>query len=144
MPPLRVVLDNNVVVSALLFPSGRLSWLLAAWQTSHIVPLATWETIAELRRVLGYRKFDLSLGRQIGAIRQYQLWCEMVVITDPPKVPDCRDPGDRPFLELATAAQAHALVTGDNDLLTMAPVFAVPIITSTTLRARLERSIDDG
>ena len=138
MPPLRVVLDNNVVVSALVFPSGRLSWLSQAWQLSDLVPIASRETIAELRRVLGYRKFDLSLTRQIGTMRQYQLWCEMVTIAEPPEVPDCRDPRDRPFLELALYAQADALVTGDGDLLALAPVFAVQIITPATLRSRLE------
>ena len=138
MPPLRVVLDNNVVVSALVFPSGRLSWLVQAWQSSDIAPIASWETIAELRRVLGYRKFDLSLSRQIGAMRQYQLWCEMLAIGEPPDVPECRDPRDRMFLELAVAGQADALVTGDNDLLALAPVFAVPIITAAALRNRLQ------
>ena len=140
MPPLRVVLDNNVVVSALVFPSGRLSWLSRAWQSSDLAPIASWETIAELRRVLGYPKFGLSLSRQIAAIRQYQLWCEMAMLGEPPDVPDCRDPRDRPFLELAAAAQADALVTGDGDLLALAPVFSIPIITPAALRARLEHN----
>ena len=139
MPPPRVVLDNNVVVSALVFPSGRLAWLSQAWQSSELTPIASWETIAELRRVLGYRKFGLSLSRQIGAMRQYQPWCEMVVVGEPPDVPECRDPRDRMFLELAVAGQADALVTGDGDLLALVPVFAVPIITPAELRARLER-----
>lgn len=141
MPPLRVVLDNNAVVSALVFPSGRLSWLIQAWQSSELAPIASWETIAELRRVLGYRKFDLPLSRQIGAMRQYQLWCEMVTITEPPDVPDCRDPRDRPFLELAVAADADALVTGDGDLLALAPVFAIPIITPAALHSRLQEQL---
>lgn len=137
MPPLRVVLDNNIAVSALVFTEGRLSWLPMAWQASDIVPLASWETIEELRRVLGYRKFDLSLSQQTGAMRRYRPWCEMVIITEPPEVPDCRDPRDRPFLELAADAQADALVTGDGDLLALAPVFAVPIITPAALRTHL-------
>jgi len=138
MPPLRVVLDNNVVVSALVFPSGRLSWLSQAWQLSDLVPLASRETIAELWHVLGYRKFDLSLSRQIGAMRRYHPWCEMVTITEPPEVPDCRNPRDRPFLELAAFAQADALVTGDGNLLALAPAFTIPIITPAALRTRLE------
>lgn len=142
MPPLRVVLDNNVVVSALVFPSGRLSWLRQAWQSSDLAPIASWETIAELRRVLGYRKFDLSLSRQIGAMRQYQPWCEMVTIAEPPDVPDCRDPKDRPFLELAAAADADALITGDGDLLALASVFAIPIVTPAALRCSLERGVE--
>jgi putative PIN family toxin of toxin-antitoxin system len=142
MPPLRVVLDNNVVVSALVFPSGRLSWLRQAWQSSALAPIASWETIAELRRVLGYRKFDLSLSRQIGAMRQYQPWCEMVMVGEPPDVPECRDPKDRMFLELAVVGRADALVTGDGDLLELGPVFAIPIVTPAALRCRLERGVE--
>ena len=137
MPPLRVVLDNNVVVSTLLFRRGVLSWLRLAWQASDFVPLASRETLAELRRVIGYRKFGLSHHDQVRAMRRYRPWCEMVTITEPPDVPDCRDPRDRPFLELAAAAQADALVTGDGDLLVLVPVFFVPIITPAALRSRI-------
>ena len=137
MPPLRVVLDNNVVVSTLLFRRGVLSWLRLAWQASDFVPLASRETLAELRRVIGYRKFGLSHHDQVGAMRRYRPWCEMVTITEPPDVPDCRDPRDRPFLELAAVARADALVTGDGDLLALTPVFFVPIITPAVLQARL-------
>ena len=56
----------------------------------------------------------------------------------PPVVPDCRDPSDKPFLELALAGQADALVTGDGDLLALAPVFPIPIITPAVLKQRLD------
>ena len=137
MPPLRVVLDNNVVVSTLLFQHGALSWLRLAWQASEFVPLASPETLAELRRVIGYRKFALSHDDQVRAMRRYQPWCEVVTIDQPPDVPDCRDPNDRVFLELALFAQADVLVTGDRDLLALAPAFPIPTITPAALRARL-------
>ena len=138
MPPLRLVLDNNVVVSTLLFPSGRLSWLRLAWQASEFVPLASSTTLFELRRVISYPKFRLPSHRLALTMNQYRPWCEMVTIVDLQDVPECRDPRDRPFLELAVAAEADALVTGDGDLLALAPVFAVPIITPTTLRSWLQ------
>ena len=138
MPPLRVVLDNNVVLSALLFPHGRLNWLRLAWLESVLMPLASLETLSELRRVIRYRKFGLSYNDQDRAMHRYSPWCEMIAIDEPPEIPDCRDPRDRMFLELAVAGQADALVTGDGDLLSLAPVFAVPIITPTELMARLE------
>ena len=52
-------------------------------------------------------------------------------------MPNPRDPNDRPFLELAIAGNADALVTGDNDLLALAPDFPVPIITPRELMERL-------
>jgi uncharacterized protein len=57
---LRVVLDTNIVLSALLFKSGRLAWLLPAWQEYRVVPLVCRDTLDELLRVLDYPKFRLS------------------------------------------------------------------------------------
>lgn len=137
MPPLRVVLDTNVLVSALLYPAGALSWLRPAWQSSDLLPLATKDTLRELWRVLGYPKFTLNARNRADLIRPYTRSCQMVVITQPSAVPECRDPNDRIFLELALAASADALVTGDRDLLTLRPVFSIPIITPAELRSRL-------
>ena len=52
-------------------------------------------------------------------------------------VPQPRDPNDRPFLELALAGHADALVTGDNDLLVLADEFSIPIITPRELKELL-------
>ena len=66
-------------------------------------------------------------------------------MTNPVVVPDCRDPLDRPFPELALAARADALLTGDKDLLVLAEVFQVPILTPAAFRIRLRGpSIEGG
>jgi predicted nucleic acid-binding protein len=45
-------------------------------------------------------------------------------------VPPCRDPHDLPFLRLAVAGKAKALVSGDRDLLTLAGARGVcPILS---------------
>ena len=138
MTPPRLVLDTNVLVSALLFPSGRVSWLRHAWGADRIRPLAGRETTGELIRVLGYPKFRLSEADRQDLLEDYLPFCETVVIPDPPPaVPDCRDPFDRPFLELAIAAGADALVTGDADLQALADVFAVPLLTPAGLKRQL-------
>ena len=64
-------------------------------------------------------------------------WCETVGVVQSLAVPECRDPADRPFLELAVSAGAHAMVTGDADLLALASVFPIPIITVAELRQRV-------
>ena len=138
MPLLRIVLDTNVLISTLVFRSPSVSWLLSAWQSVLLIPLATHDTIAELERVLRYPKFNLLPGQPELLVADYRPWCEIITVAEPPDVPHCRDPRDCPFLELAAFAQADALVTGDGDLLALAPMFAVPIITPATLRSRLE------
>lgn len=138
MTPPRLVLDTNVLISALLFPSGRVSWLRHAWGTERIRPLAGRETAAELIRVLAYPKFRLSDADRQDLLEDYLPFCETVAVPDPPPaVPECRDPFDRPFLELALAARADALITGDEDLLALAGRFAVPILTPATLKQQI-------
>ncbi len=134
MIPRRVVLDTNVILSTLVFTSGSLGWLRQLWKTGVVVPLISWDTIAELQRVLLYAGFGLSDHERRALFLEYRSWCEMIFISQPPPVPECRDPSDMPFLELALAGRANALVTGDHDLLALAPMFAVPIITPDELR----------
>ena len=137
MTGLRLVLDTNVLLSALLFPTGSLSWLRHAWQSEAILPLASRKTTAELLRVLHYPKFRLTGDEREDLLSDYLPWCETVIVSKPPTVPECRDAADRPFLELALAGQADALVTGDHDLLALASVFSVPILTPNATRVRL-------
>ena len=138
MTPPRLVLDTNILVSALLFHSGRLSWLRGAWSSGRIRPLAGRETTAELIRVLGYPKFRLSEADRQDILEDYLPFCETAAVPDPPPaVPECRDPFDRPFLELALAARADALVTGDADLQALSDAFVVPILTPAGLKRQM-------
>ena len=137
MTSLRLVLDTNVLLSALLFPDGHLSWMRQSWRSRHCVPLASRLTTTELLRVLTYPKFGLDAEEREHLLADYLPWCEPVTVSQPPTVPECRDPFDRPFLELALYANADALVTGDNDLLSLASVFSIPILTANELKDRL-------
>ena len=75
-------------------------------------------------------------------LNDYIPWCEEVPIPPALDVPNSRDPNDRPFLELALAGNADALVTGDNDLLVLANEFSVPIITPRELRENYQPIVE--
>lgn len=138
MKPPRIVLDTNVLLSALLFHAGALSWLRLAWQSEAIHPLASHDTTTELIRVLSYPKFKLSSDEREDLLGDYLTWCETVTVPNKIKLPDCRDPFDRPFLALALTAKADALITGDKDLLALSNLFAVPILTPAAFRDRMQ------
>lgn len=117
----RVVLDTNVVLSALLFGGGPAARVRAGWQSNRFVPLASTATAQELVRVLGYPKFKLSAAEKEELLADFMPWVQVVRVPDPlPAVPACRDPLDLPFLHLAVAGRARALVSGDRDLLVLA------------------------
>lgn len=119
--PPHVVLDTNVVLSALLFGGGLPGRVRLGWQAGRFVPLASTATAAELVRVLAYPKFKLSAGEQEELLADYMPWVQVVRMPNPPPAaPACRDPFDLPFVHLAIVGKARALVSGDRDLLAMA------------------------
>lgn len=134
----RWVLDTNAVLSALIRPGGVSGRLRLAWQSQRFVPLVSRATAAELIRVLAYPKFKLTPDEQHDLLADYLPWAEAARIPEPPSTtPACRDPHDLPFLQLALATRADALVTGDADLLVLAPVRKLAIITPAQAIARL-------
>jgi putative PIN family toxin of toxin-antitoxin system len=123
--PLRVVLDTNVVLSALVFGGGLPGAVRLAWQSGALRPLASAATVQELVRVLAYPKFRLSAPEQEELLADYLPYVQTVRIPNPPPVvPACRDPFDEPFMQLALAGRARVLVSGDRDLLVVADAFA--------------------
>ena len=121
---MKLVLDTNVVLSALVFGGGPAGRLRLCWQQAAFVPLVSTATAQELMRVLAYPKFRLSKFDQDELLADYLPYAQPVCIPQPPPtVPDCRDPLDVPFLHLAVVGQAQWLVSGDKDLLALAAQF---------------------
>lgn len=139
MPP-RVVLDTNVLLSALAFRHGRVAWLRPAWQAGRFVPLASRDTVSELIRVLNYPKFHLDLAEQEALLADFLPYAETVPVDPRPEgLPALRDADDRPFLALARAADADALVSGDDDLLAVRDeVLPLAILSPADFAAWLE------
>lgn len=107
---IRVVLDTNVVLSALLFTSGRLAWIRRAWQREQVQPLVCKETASELLRVLAYPKFKLTAEDRQDLLEDFLPYADVVELPQPwPSLPVCRDEKDQVFLVLAQVGQADAL-----------------------------------
>lgn len=134
----RVVLDTNIVLSALLFGKGRLAWSRQAWQHQQLQPLVCKETVSELLRVLAYPKFMLSAAEQQDLLADFRPYTEVAELSDPwPDLPVCRDGKDQVFLVLAHEAKAELLVTGDADILAMRDAFPGLILTADELADRM-------
>lgn len=124
----RVVLDTNVVVSALLF-RGETSRLHALWKKKAFSIAASKEIVAEYVRVLAYPKFKLTEGEIKGIIQEELLpFIEPIVVTG--KFDGvCSDPDDDKFLACAHAAKADAIVSGDGHLLSLKKFKSCLIVT---------------
>ena len=134
----RVVLDTNVVVSALVFAHGRAIPLREAWQGGRVEPVITKATLDELIRVLAYPKFKLVTEEQHELLADYLPYCRTVTIpARPPRMPACRDPWDAPFMQLAIVGKADFIVTGDQDLFDVKSKRLGPIVTMQAFLATL-------
>lgn len=117
----RVVIDTNVVLSALVFAGGPVAALRLAWQQQRCLPLVSTATAHELIKALAYPKFKLDRAEQEELLADYLPYTQTVLVPlPPPAVPACRDALDLPFLHLALAGGAQALITADKDLLALA------------------------
>jgi putative PIN family toxin of toxin-antitoxin system len=125
---IRVVLDTNVLVSALLF-AGPIGRLVSLWRERRIVLLLSKDVFIECLRVLAYPKFKLS-GEEIKAlVEEYVLpFAEMVTVAEA-SVVIREDPADDKFLALAAAGRAHDIVSGDKHLLALREYRGVKIVT---------------
>ena len=128
----KVVLDTNILVSALLF-KGELAGIVDLWKTGKIVPMLSKEMFVEFRTVLEYPKFFLT-GQEIKVIIEEEVlpFFEITETTD--RINGvCRDPDDDKFISCAVSASADFIVSGDKDLLDMGKYKSVRIISASVL-----------
>lgn len=113
---LKVVIDTNVFVSAILFP-GEINRLVDLWQKGKFVFLISREVLAEYLKVLSYPKFALTRA-EIRQIIEKELipYVQIVEVKTEIEVIE-KDLSDNKFLGLALDGKAQYLVSGDQHLL---------------------------
>ena len=114
----KVVVDTNVVLSALLF-GGHPGRLIELWQMGAIKPMASKQIIDEYLRVLTYPKFNLS-EEEINFLLYQQILSYFDVIDVHPGPGIIKeDPGDDKFIWCALAGNAKFIISGDRHLLAL-------------------------
>ncbi len=118
MGAVKVVVDTNVVISALLF-GGTPGKLISLWQRRVIKPMASKDIIDESLRVLTYPRFKLD-EEEINYLL-YQEILPFFDIIDAPSGPGviAEDPADDKFIHCALAGDAAYIITGDQHLLAL-------------------------
>ena len=125
---MKVVLDTNVVISALIVKHSK---AFEAYQKiiSHHQVLSSIEVEIELIEKIKEKKFKKYFATE--SIRDELLFsflssCTLIQVIH--KVELCRDPDDDKFLELALSGAVDLIISGDSDLTILNPFEGIPII----------------
>ncbi|MEZ5613631.1 MAG: putative toxin-antitoxin system toxin component, PIN family [Rhodocyclaceae bacterium] len=120
---IRLVLDTNVVLDLLHFSDPAAAPIRRALRTGKAVCCSNAACRDELARVLSYPQFKIpghEVRRILDAYAALAQFCDAAAGATLPPLPQCRDPDDQKFLELAQAAKADLLVSKDKALLALA------------------------
>lgn len=115
---MKVMIDTNVLVSAILNPDGLPHKAYVKSVTSPHRAMIAEQTVSELRRVF-QRKFPYKMLRleKFLAVACQTLRVVPVPSHEIPAEAMVRDVDDRPILRAALAEKADVLLTGDRDFL---------------------------
>ncbi|MFN9732364.1 MAG: putative toxin-antitoxin system toxin component, PIN family, partial [Pseudomonadota bacterium] len=115
---MRLVLDTNVVASALLW-GGEPGRLLRLARERRIAAFTSTALLAELADILGRRKFEYKIAASLMSVDQLvDRYADLASVVRPVAVVGIApDPDDDVVIGTALAARADLVVTGDRSLL---------------------------
>lgn len=130
-----IVLDTNVLVSALLSPFAPPARVLDMVLAGRVELLYDDRILAEYRAVLGRARFGLD-PQDVAALLAF-VGAEGKPVIAPPLELAIPDPHDAPFIEVAVAGGADALVTGNMAHFPTHACQGIPVLAPAALMERL-------
>lgn len=128
---MNLVLDSNVLVSALLMKSTPPDQLYRAWINGRFDLVTSDWQIDELKRVLGYEKLKRYIKPMEASLLLENLDAMAQIVTVTQARSKSPDPDDNWIVATAVTGEADLLVTGDkNDLLHLKQVEGVRIVNA--------------
>jgi hypothetical protein len=130
---LKVILDTNIYVSALLARHGIPGRIYRAWQDRRFLVVTSSEQLGELVQTLAYPRIrrrypitDTVVDDLLSLLKSEALLVPVVTAVEAEQL---RDPKDQFLLTMAIESGADILVSGDQDLLVLERFSATQILT---------------
>lgn len=116
---IRVVIDANWYISACISRNSRKTLYYNIFKNNHLQVYYSKELLQEFEGVITRKKFVkiISSNQIVRFISFATLFLKEITISEIPKV--VRDRNDDYLLAICEACDAHFLVTGDDDLLSL-------------------------
>lgn len=136
---MRVILDTNVLLGALISPHGPPEAIYRAWRAAKFELVTSTAQLDELRRVSRYPKLKTILpAHRVGTmVNNMQRAIVLGALLSLPDAMEINDPNDAFLLAMALASEADYLVTGDRraGLLQLGAAGRTRIVTPATFCA---------
>ena len=137
---MRVVLDTNVLISALISSSGPPGQLLSAVKRGDMAIVTSGYQLDELRKVLARERLRPYIKPEEAQDLIDNLEAVGISISELPECELSPDPADNPILATAIAGNANLIVSGDKtDMLALGHVDDIRIVSPATTLAELGR-----
>lgn len=128
---MRVVLDTNILISALITKDTPPDMLYQTWLRGEIELVTSTVQIAEVATVLVRPRLQRYLDADEVAAIVENIDTRAIVLDDPPDVDLSLDPKDNPILAAAIAGKAELIISGDKKhMLVLGEVEGIPIVTA--------------
>lgn len=138
---MRLIVDTNILISALLSRSSAAAQLLDHWERRRFEVLTCEAQLDELTRVTRYPKIRARLAPSAAGSLVNQLRQVATVVRDLPAVDVSADPADNWLPGLAEAGSADYIVSGDRrDVVALGKHGGTRIVTLVDLLKMFDRS----
>lgn len=136
-----IVLDTNVIVSAVLSPEGKSAEIIRHWEAVEFEVAISPALLQELQRALSYdrvRKYTRFTAEELEAFLEY--FRSSAINIDPQVILEVieKDPDDNRVLECAIESDASYIVTGDQHLLVLKDYLGITILPPAVFLTLLE------
>jgi uncharacterized protein len=135
---MRLVIDTNVLLSALMSPRSPSARIFALWRSRKFALLTGAEQLDEVVRVTRYPRVRSRLTPALAGELVNRLRDLANVLEKLPRLTLCDDPDDNYLLALAEAGEAQFLITRDKQLLALKRHKSARIVTPADFIALLE------
>ena len=136
---MRVILDTNIFLSALLSERGPPATIVDAWRAGRFDLVTSLDQIDEFKRATRYPKLRPYLprgavGRVVKGLRTAE-----VLLKRLPSGATAPDPGDDYLIAMAIASGPHILVSGDQDVLSVKRIGPTRFVSAERFASMLPR-----
>jgi predicted nucleic acid-binding protein len=115
----RVVIDNGLILAALVFGGGAPARLRQAWQAQRVLPMMCLATLYDLHCRLGAPELGLSGHERQRLLDDYLPHVKRVQLAPREAAVPAQEPPAMAMVRLAAAVRAHAIVSADAGLLAL-------------------------